>query len=134
MLDIILIQHAETGINLLEYRQEETKFKSEHSDIFSGFLSAIQNITKELDIGTVVLISTRGTRGHNCIIIPKPTIYVILLVDYSDPIDLWREQGDLIASKFIEKFTDKFDPHNIGQFKIFIPELKKMCSSNPFCD
>jgi len=134
VLDILLIQHAETGINLLEYRQKETKFKSEHSDIFSGFLSAIQNITRELDIGTVVLISTKGERGHNCIIIPKFPIHVILLVDYSDPIETWREQGDLIANKFIEQYTDKFDPNNIGKFKNFIPELKKMCSFNPFCD
>jgi hypothetical protein len=134
VLDILLIQHAETGINLLEYRQEDTKFKSEHSDIFSGFLSAIQNITKELDIGTVILISTSGAKGHNCIIIPKSTIHVILLVDYSDPIETWREQGELIANKFIEYFTDKFNPNNIGKFKRFIPELKKMCSLNPYCD
>lgn len=134
MLDILLIQHAETGINILEYRQEETKFKSEHSDIFTGFLSAIQSITKELDIGTVVLISTKGSKGHNCIIIPKPPIHVIFLVDQSDPIDLWREQGEIIANKFIERYTDKFEPNNIGQFKSFIPLLKELCSLNPYCD
>ena len=81
MLDIILIQHADTGLNLLEYRQEHTIMKIEHSDIFSGFMSAIQNITAELNIGYVVLISTEGIKGHNCIIIPKYPISVIILVD-----------------------------------------------------
>ena len=104
MLDIILIQHAETGLNLLEYRQEQTQFKSEHADIFTGFLSAIQKISQELDIGEVILISTKGTRGHNCIIIPHHPINVILLADHNDPVDLWREQGKVLANKFIEQF------------------------------
>ncbi|MFX0059818.1 MAG: hypothetical protein ACFE8J_16085 [Candidatus Heimdallarchaeota archaeon] len=134
MLDIILIQHNKTGLNLLEYRQERTKMKSEHSDIFSGFLNAIQNISKELDIGTVILISTEGSKGHNCIIIPKDLISVILLVDQKDPIDLWREQGHIIAYKFIEKFGESFNPSDIRQFEIFIPVIKELCESHEYCD
>lgn len=134
MLDIILIQHNKTGLNLLEYRQERTVIKSEHSDIFSGFLSAIQNITKELDIGTVILISTEGSKGHNCIIIPKELISVILLVDKEDPIDLWREQGHIIANKFIEKFGDSFNPSDIRQFEVFIPAIKELCTFHEYCD
>lgn len=134
MLDIILIQHVETGINLLEYRQVDTKFKSEHVDIFTGFLTAIQSISKEIDIGTVVLISTKGSKGHNCIIIPKPPINIIILVDQSDPIEIWREQGSLIADKFIEQFSEKFVPNNVGQFELFIPYLKEMCVFNSYCD
>ena len=71
MLDIIFIQHVDTGLNLVEYRQEHTVMKTEHSDIFTGFMSAIQNITEELNIGIIVLIATEGIKGHNCIIIPK---------------------------------------------------------------
>ncbi|MFX0177110.1 MAG: hypothetical protein ACFE85_12880 [Candidatus Hodarchaeota archaeon] len=118
----------------MEYRQERTKMKSEHSDIFSGFLNAIQNISKELDIGTVILISTEGSKGHNCIIIPKDLISVILLVDQKDPIDLWREQGHIIAYKFIEKFGESFNPSDIRQFEIFIPVIKELCESHEYCD
>ncbi|MFX1274604.1 MAG: hypothetical protein ACFFBP_17720 [Promethearchaeota archaeon] len=134
MLDIILIQHAETGINLLEYRQEDTQFKSEHSDIFTGFLTAIQSISHELDIGTVVLISTKGSKGHNCIIVPKPPINIIILVDRSDPIEIWREQGAILADKFLKQFSNNFDPNNISQFQSFIPIVKEMCLFNPYCD
>lgn len=133
MLDIILIQYQETGISILEYRQEHTKFREEHSDIFSGFLTAIHGITQELDIGTPCLISTEGSRGHNCIIVHKPPINVILLVDNEDPINLWREQGMEIAQKFIEKFGTEFNSHDISIFKDFIPSIKDMCSSHEYC-
>ena len=134
MLDIILIQHADTGINLLEYRQESTTMKHEHSDIFSGFMTAIQNITTELDIGYVVLISTEGKRGHNCIIIPKYPINVIALVDQADPIDLWKIEGNKIAEKFIETFGLSFDPYDVEKFQSFIPIIRDLCSSHDYCD
>ena len=133
MLDIILIQQDNSGISLLEYRQEQTKMKIEHADIFSGFLKAIQNISKELDIGVPVLISTEGLKGHNCIIVPKPPINIILLVDRDDPIDLWREQGLEIAEKFIEQFGSSINSYNITKFKEFIPTIKAMCSTHEFC-
>ena len=133
MLDIILIQQDNSGISLLEYRQEQTKMKIEHADIFSGFLKAIQNISKELDIGVPVLISTEGLKGHNCIIVPKPPINIILLVDRDDPIDLWREQGLEIAEKFIEQFGSSINSYNITKFKEFIPKIKAMCSTHEFC-
>jgi hypothetical protein len=133
MLDIILIQQDDSGISLLEYRQEQTKMKIEHADIFSGFLKAIQNISKELDIGVPVLISTEGLKGHNCIIVPKPPINVILLVDRDDPIDLWREQGLEIAEKFIEQFGTSVNSYNITQFREFIPTIKAMCSTHEYC-
>lgn len=134
MLDIILIQHPYTGLKLLEYRQDHTKISSIHMDIFSGFMSAIQNITTELDIGTLILISTEGTKGHNCIIVPKPPINVILLVDQTDPIDLWREQGHLIANKFVERFGTSFDPNDVSKFEPFTSTIKQLCSTHEYCD
>ena len=134
MLDIILIQHADTGINLLEYRQESTTMKHEHSDIFSGFMTAIQNITTELDIGYVVLISTEGKRGHNCIIIPSHPINVIALVDQTDPIDLWKNEGKKIADKFIETFGLSFDPYEVEKFQSFISIIRDLCSLHEYCD
>ena len=133
MLDIILIQQDKSGLSLLEYRQEHTKIKIEHTDIFSGFLKAIQNISQEIDIGTPVLISTEGSRGHNCIIVPKSPINVILLVDQDDPIDLWREQGLEIAEKFINQFGTAVDSYNLTKFKEFIPTIKEMCSTHEYC-
>ena len=133
MLDIILIQQDETGLSLLEYRQEHTKVKIEHADIFSGFLKAIQSISQEIDIGTPILISTEGVRGHNCIIVPKSPINVILLVDQDDPIDLWREQGIEIAEKFLDQFGTSIDAYNLTVFKEFIPTIKQMCSTHEYC-
>ena len=134
MLDIILIQDVKTGLNLVEYRQEHTKVKTEHSDIFSGFLSAIQKISEELDIGTVILISTQGSKGHNCIIIPTPPINVIILVDQDDPIDLWREQGHLISQKFIEQFGSHYEPADVVQFRLFNSVIKQLCSMHEYCE
>ncbi|TFF86294.1 MAG: hypothetical protein EU517_00585 [Promethearchaeota archaeon] len=134
MLDIILIQHEGTGINLVEYRQNHTRIGTEHSAIFSGFLSAIQNITTELNIGTVILISTKGSRGHNCIIVPQSPINVILLADHDDPIDLWREQGHIIATKFLESYGTNFNPHDLTKFRGFSSILKDLCSTHDYCE
>ena len=134
MLDIILIQHVDTGLNLLEYRQEHTIMKTEHSDIFSGFMSAIQNITAELNIGYVVLIATEGIKGHNCIIVPKYPINVILLVDQDDPIELWKQQGKQIAEKFLSSFGNSFDPNLVYKFKSFSLTIKEMCATHEYCD
>ena len=133
MLDIILIQQDKTGLSLLEYRQEHTKLRLEHADIFSGFLKAIQNISQEIEIGTPVLISTEGSKGHNCIIVPKFPINVILLVDQDDPVDLWREQGLEIAEKVIAQFGTSVDAYNLTKFKEFIPTLREMCSTHEYC-
>ena len=135
MLDIILIQHVDTGINLLEYQQEHTKFNVEHSDIFSGFLNAIQSImSDELDIGTVILISTKGKRGHNCIIVTRQPISVVILCDQEDPIDLWREFGEEIVDDFLEMFGTDFDHQNVVQFKKFTQVIKEMCLDNKYCE
>ncbi|MEJ2295894.1 MAG: hypothetical protein P8Y23_14150 [Candidatus Lokiarchaeota archaeon] len=134
MLDIILIQHEDTGINLVEYRQAHTKIGTDHSNIFSGFLSAIQNITMELNIGTVILISTEGSQGHNCIIVPRSPINVIMLVDQVDPIDLWREQGHIIANKFLERYGKEFNPNDITKFRSFTGTMQELCSTHEYCD
>ncbi|MFX1499773.1 MAG: hypothetical protein ACFFDH_02270 [Promethearchaeota archaeon] len=134
MLDIILIQHVQTGINLLEYRQEHTKFNSSHSAIFSGFLNAIQSImSKELDIGTVILISTRGEKGHNCIIVPKPPISIIILSDQEDPIELWREFGEELAEKFLVMYGTNRDFNDVSQFNNFKDIIKNLCMDNKYC-
>jgi len=134
MLDIILIQHVDTGIKLLEYRQEETTLDTNHMDIFSGFLSAMQSITEELDIGTVVLISTEGTKGHNCIIVPKDSIAVVLLVDQDDPVELWKEQAHKIANKFIEKYGKDVNSSYLRKYQEFLPTIKEMCMGHRYCD
>ncbi|MFX0000959.1 MAG: hypothetical protein ACFE9Q_12225 [Candidatus Hodarchaeota archaeon] len=134
MLDIILIQHVDSGLNLVEYHQDHTKFNVVHSTIFSGFLNAIQNImSKELDIGIVILISTKGKRGHNCIIVPRDPISIIILCDQEDPIDLWREFGEELAERFFGTFGKKFNPHKVAQFNKFADVIKEMCMDNKYC-
>lgn len=134
MLDIILIQHVDTGLNILEYRQEHTIMKKQHSDIFSGFMAAIQNITEELNIGYVVLIATEGIKGHNCIIIPKYPINVILLVDQDDPIELWKQQGKNIAENFISKYGSSFNPNDVHLYRPFKSVIKEMCATHEYCE
>lgn len=134
MLDIILLQHPTSGIKLLEYRQDHTKISSIHADIFSGFMSAIQNISTQLDIGTLILISTEGSKGHNCIIIPNTYVNVILLVDHQDPIDLWREQGHLIADKFLAEFGNDYQPNDVTKFQSFTSTIKTLCSTHDYCE
>lgn len=133
MLDIILIQHMISGLNILEYRLKHTKLDEKHSDIFSGFLSAIQNITKELNIGSVILISTQGEKGHNCIIINRDPIRVILLVDETDPISVWRETGELIVEKFLKMYAHTKDYNEITQFESFKPILQNICKNTTYC-
>ena len=135
MLDIILIQYVASGLNLLEYRQDHTKFNVEHSSIFSGFLNAVQSImSHELDIGTVILISTKGKKGHNCIIVPREPISITILCDQEDPIDLWREFGEEVAERFFNMFGKDFNHHNLTQFKKFEPVIKEMCLENKYCE
>jgi hypothetical protein len=135
MLDIILIQHLGSGLNLLEYRQDHTKFNVEHSAIFSGFMNAIQTIlSNELNIGTVILISTKGERGHNCIITPKPPISVTILCDQYDPIDLWREFGEEIAERFLEIYGKDFVHNDVLQFRDFAEIIKEKCLENKYCE
>ena len=117
------------------YHQDHTKFNVEHSAIFSGFLNAIQSImSKELDIGTVILISTKGKKGHNCIIVPRDPISVIILCDQEDPIDLWREFGEEVVERFLEMFGKDFNQHQTNQFRKFEDVIKEMCMDNKYCE
>lgn len=134
MLDVILIQDIHTGIKLLEYRQENTTFDTDHLDIFSGFLSAIQSISLELDIGNLVLISTEGTKGHNCIIAHSPPIDVIILVDQIDPINIWKEMGRDIAIEFIEKYGKDFESSRVSAFDGFKEIIANLCAGHKYCD
>ena len=134
MLYVCIIQDLNTGIKLIEYRQENTQFETNHLDIFSGCLSAIKSISIELDIGNLVLISTEGTKGHNCIIAHHPPIDVILLVDMEDPVDLWKEQGRYIATEFMEKYGKDYKPSRVSAFNDFKDVIKEMCAGHNYCD
>ncbi|TFF98093.1 MAG: hypothetical protein EU541_07330 [Promethearchaeota archaeon] len=134
MLDIILIQHIESATNLLEYRQKNTKLDKKHSDIFGGFLSAIQSLSNEINIGEISLISTTGENGHHCIIIRKDPINVILLVDQNDPIKMWRDLGEDIASKFLQDYGTPLNHLEITQFDSFKGYLQDICEITQYCE
>ena len=90
--------------------------------------------SNELDIGTLILISIAGLKGHNCIIIPKTPINVIILADHDDPIELWREEGNKIAEKFIEKYGTAFSSFNVTPFQEFKQIIKELCVGHNYCD
>jgi len=91
-------------------------------------------MSDELDIGTVILISTKGKRGHNCIIVPRHPISVIVLCDQEDPIDLWREFGEDIAETFLDMFGNNFDYSKVDEFKKFVEVIKEMCMGSKYCE
>ncbi len=128
MLDIVILQHIHTGINLVEYRHEETNLNPKHSSVFSAFLSAIQAMTKELEIGNISLISTEGDNEHNCIIVTNEPVCLILIVDHNDSIKLWKYTGNRILDVFFKIYGKEFDPHEISEFKDFYVILKEMCN------
>lgn len=134
MLDIILIQHINSATNLLEYRQKHTKLDKRHSDIFGGFLSAIQSLSTEMRIGNISLIATSGENGHNCLIVRKDPINVILLVDQDDPIHMWRDLGEKIAEDFINRYGNPLNHLEVSHFNEFKEYLRDLCSINQYCE
>lgn len=133
MFDIIIIQHAETGIVLAEYSAPQTAIDEEHSDLFSGFLSAVQGVTKEINIGQLCQVSTEGEKGHHCLICSRGPINVIILIDQDDNIDFWRNRCLEIAQDFLKEYSESFNSSKVSQFKGFNIILKNMCSEG-YCE
>ncbi|MBD3254640.1 MAG: hypothetical protein GF383_06080 [Candidatus Lokiarchaeota archaeon] len=106
----------------------------DHSEIFSGFLTAIQKISEELNIGNLVLISTEGEKGHNCIVVPQFPINFVLLVDQEDPVHIWKEIGADLAQRFLKKFQPRLNSHDFSQYEEFLPTIKKICSADKYCE
>ena len=129
MLDLVLIQHVNSGINLVEYQKDNSTLNPKHSSIFSGFLSAVQAMSKELEIGTISLISTEGVNAHHCLIMSDDPISVILIIDHDDSVNLWRWIGSKIINAFFKLFGKDFDPHEISEFKDFSFIIKEICEN-----
>ena len=130
MLDIIIINHISTGVSLIEYRNLDSSMKKEHSNIFSGFLSAIQSISLELRIGQLSIISTEGDNGHHCLICREGPISVILLIDLNDSISYWKDIGHKIGMTFLEQFGDKLEPTIVSHFTKFYQTLDQLIPKN----
>ncbi|MBN1216242.1 MAG: hypothetical protein JXA99_12480 [Candidatus Lokiarchaeota archaeon] len=127
MLDLILIQDVNSGVNLVEYYKENSPLNTNHSSIFSGFLSAIQAMSKELEIGNIALISTEGENAHHCIITSVEPISIILIIDKNDSIQSWKDIGLRICNAFFKLYGKEFDPHEISEFKDFSFIIKEIC-------
>ncbi|MBY9006492.1 MAG: hypothetical protein KGD63_07015 [Candidatus Lokiarchaeota archaeon] len=112
---------------MIEYHEENSPLNTNHSSIFSGFLSAIQAMSNELEIGKIVLISTEGVNAHHCIIVSIHPISIIIIVDKSDSIESWREIGNNIANAFFKLYGKDFDPHEISEFTDFRFIMKEIC-------
>jgi len=128
MLDLMLIQDDETGITYFEYKPTHARINNKHAPIFSGFLSAIQNVSKEMEMGKLTQISTET---HHCLINAKPELSVILIVDVEDDIKYWRRKMRKTAQEFLKEFPNakRLVSHSSRYLKFFenlqtfIPEL-----------
>jgi len=66
--------------------------------------------------------------------VPNAPINVIILVDKEDPIDLWREEGQKIAEKFVERYGSSIESYDITKYEDFNLTIKEMCANHPYCD
>lgn len=120
MLDFLLIQDAESGINLFEYSGPRALIDDEHSHIFSGFLAAIQKITVELHIGDLTQIATKD---HHCLFHQHAPVNVVALVDEGDDVLAWRARIQRVASAFVGQFRQEYRVYDRACFRAFQPTL-----------
>ena len=124
MLDLILIQDKASGIKLFEFQGPHALIDSEHALIFSGFLSAIQCITTELNMGDLSQISTDS---HHCLIHNQGVVHVIVIVDSSDNMIAWRHKASIIGRKFVNQcIKDNFCSSDMSTYTPFTATLKEI--------
>jgi hypothetical protein len=116
-LDQVLILGKNSGITLFEQRGQHVLFDKTHAEIFGGFLSAIQCVTQELNIGDVTQISTTT---HHCIMYHNNAILVILILDISEKVSRWARKAKQISDAFSQQFGNPpRNANNTGQFAQF---------------
>lgn len=126
-----MIQDEKSGISLIEYRSPSAEIKSEQSEIFSSFLSAIDKISHEINMGCVDQISTKGPEGHHCLTSGVGPINVIVIVEKISNIDFWKSKAQQIGQEFLNEFGESYNPNLTSRFQSFIPVLKKIVEFSP---
>ena len=122
MLDFVLIQNTYSGIEIFKYRGPNTEIETDHAFVLSGFLSAIQALTRELKLGNITQISTDS---HHCIFFTESSITTIVIVDLKDCPKLWMKEAIGISKDFLECYQNDLCINNLTHFKPFKKKLLK---------
>lgn len=125
MLDFILIQHSGSGLTLFEFKGEHTVLDPNHSSVLSGFLSAIQGISKELNLGNITQISTDT---HHCIFYTELNVTIVIIVDREDCPNFWYNKAKEILNQFLVKFSDSLYINDLSYFRHFKKILMEFVS------
>ncbi|MHA1268911.1 MAG: hypothetical protein ACTSPY_03920 [Candidatus Helarchaeota archaeon] len=118
MLYSVIIINKISGVCL--FSEKELDFDSA---LFSGFLTAVQNFAENLKIGSLTSFIT-----NDKIIVISSGEYAIvsLIVDLEDNADEWFNHAYTIVTKFEEIYDLEKFSGDVGQFKSFSEELKKI--------
>ncbi len=118
MMHSIIIIKKDSGICL--FSEKSLEFDS---TLFSGFLTAVQNFSENLKIGS---LTSFITNDKAIVISSTENLTVSIIIDLEDNIDDWFDKAYLIGEKFEELYDIKNWSGEIGQFKDFSEELNKI--------
>ncbi|MHA1732286.1 MAG: hypothetical protein ACTSU5_10095 [Promethearchaeota archaeon] len=114
MLDLVLIMEK-SGITLFEFKGEHCIVQDDHSEIFSGFISAVSHVAREIAIGNLTLISTKT---HHCIVRHKESIIVVTIVDVGEDVGYWTGVTRQVARAFQARyFSEEVDPYVVTDLR-----------------
>ncbi|MBN2155393.1 MAG: hypothetical protein JW776_05075 [Candidatus Lokiarchaeota archaeon] len=126
MIDLILIQDHKSGIGLFQYKGKAVYIEPRHEELFQGFLSAFQNIIRELNLGKLQQISTED---HHFIIDYgekdeiSNSINVIMMFDGQDCVDTLRNIAREIGNEFRKMFGKHLEGTDISTYEVFSLKL-----------
>jgi Tol biopolymer transport system component len=124
MLDLLMIQEEETGLTYFEHEGKHTKLNNTHASIFSGFLSAVRQVTQEMYMGRLTQISTEF---HHCVIEKGKESVSIIIFDAEDNVEFWKEFAKVVTANFEEEYPDaKKNISNTYKFQNFKKKYKKL--------
>jgi len=93
------------------------------STLFSGFLTAIQNFTENLKIGT---LTSFITNDKAIVISASDYVSVALIIDLDDDVDEWFDKAYEIGQRFEEIYDMENWKGSLAEFNGFKDELKKL--------
>ncbi|MDD1778533.1 MAG: hypothetical protein LUQ65_10230 [Candidatus Helarchaeota archaeon] len=96
------------------------------SQLFSGFLTAVQNFAEDLKIGR---LTNFVTNDKTIILSASEHVGASLIIDLEDNIDDWFDKAYKIMEKFEEKYNLSNFAGNVSAFQDFDNDLSKILAS-----